>query len=79
MCELRNSVQIFTTIVSGRKLLAIVTKSPNLDIGRVSGSTAAREWNPGLDLTLNFTMHAITYLKREGQRQMLKKLEPIAN
>ena len=32
-----------TTIVNDWKLLAIITKSSNLDIDRVSGSTAGRE------------------------------------
>ena len=40
---------IAETIVPG-----IVIKSFSLDIGRVSGSTAVREWNTGLDLNLKF-------------------------
>ena len=68
-----NSAEIFTTIANGRKLLAIFIKGSNIDIARVSGSIAGREWNIGLDLKLKFTMLSITCLKR-GQHQILEKI-----
>ena len=64
----RKSAEIFTTIVSGWKLLGIVIKSSSLDIGRVSGSIAGRKWNAGLDLKLKFTM------KKDRQHQLLEKV-----
>ena len=67
-----NSPEIFATKADGRKLLAIFIKGSNLDIGRVSGSIAGREWNIGLDLKLKFIMLSITCLKR-GQHQILEK------
>ena len=69
----RNSTEIFATIVNSWKSLAIVIKSSILDIGRVSGSTAGKDWNTGLSLKLKFIMLSITYFKREGQHQMVEK------
>ena len=74
LCGFRKSVGIITTVVNGWKLLAIAIKSPSLDIGRVSGSTAGRKWNTGLDLKLKFTMLSITHLKKEGQHQLLERV-----
>ena len=62
------------TVVNRWKSLPIVIKCSILDIGRVSGSTAGRESNTGLDLMLKFTMLSITYLKMEGQHQILEKV-----
>ena len=64
---IRNSAEIFTTIVNDLKSLPIVVRSSILDIGMVSESTTGREWNVVLYLKLKFTMLSITYLTREGQ------------
>ena len=64
---IKNSAEIFTTIVNDWKSLPIVVRSSILDIGMVSESTAGREWNVVLYLKLKFTMLSITYLTREGQ------------
>ena len=42
-CGCRSSAEIFTTVGNGWKSITIIIKSYNLDIGRVSGSTAGRE------------------------------------
>ena len=70
----RNPAEIFTTILNGWKPLPIVIKNSTLYIGRVSGSTASREWNEVVDLKLKFTMFSIAYLRREGQHQILEKV-----
>ena len=74
ICGFRKSAEIFTTIVNGCKLLAIVIKSFSLDIGRGSGSTAGKKLNTGLYLKLEFTMLSITYFKKEGQYKILEKV-----
>ena len=61
--EYWNYAEIFTRIVNGWKSLLIVLKNSILDIGKVSGSTAGKEWNTVLDLKLKFTMPFITCLK----------------
>ena len=57
-------IEIFTRIINGWKYLPIAIKSSTLDIGRVRGSTAGREWNTVLDQKLKFIMLSMTYLKR---------------
>ena len=74
ICRFRNSTEIFAIIVNGCKFSAILIKSSNWDIDRVSGSTTGKEWNTGLDLKLKFTMLFITCLKREERHKILEKV-----